>query len=469
MTEHEAAREQNSARRGRVLVVDDEANARTALVELLEQEGYEVASASDGKKALERMTELEPEVVLTDLKMPVLDGIELLRRGKQGWPETAFVVMTAFGSIDTAVEAIKLGAENYLTKPVDVGALSAIVGRALEKARLSSEAAQLRQRLQARYGFDRIVGNHPAMQKLFKLMQQVGRSRATVLVRGETGTGKELIASAIHHCSPRSQGPFVALNCAALAENLLESELFGHEKGAFTGALARRRGRFEQADGGTLFLDEVSELSLPLQVKLLRFLQERCFERVGGNETLHVDVRIVAATNQDLTQRVKEGRFREDLFYRLNVIGLEVPPLRARKSDIPLLAEHFMREHAQENGFPDKRFTDRAVRALMEYAWPGNVRELENAIERAVVLSTTDSIDLEQLPMLAVSSQADSIRVLVPGVTLAELERAAILQALEAAGGSTADAAALLGISQRKIQYRLKQWGGHPDSEEEPT
>jgi DNA-binding NtrC family response regulator len=376
--------------------------------------------------------------------------------------------MTAFGSIETAVQAIKLGAESYLTKPVDVAALSAIVGRAMEKARLSSEAAHLRQRLDERHGFDRIVGSHPSMQKLFKLMRQVARSRATVLVHGETGTGKELIAAAIHHCSPRKRGPFVALNCAALAESLLESELFGHETGAFTGAHARRQGRFEQADGGTLFLDEVSQIPAPLQVKLLRFLQERRFERVGGNETLHVDLRIVAATNEHLGDLVKEGRFREDLFYRLDVVGLEVPPLRARKSDIPLLAEHFMREHARDNGFPLKRFTDDAVRALMEYAWPGNVRELENAIERAVVMSTTDVIDVGHLPMLAASSQADSIRVLVPGVTLAQLERAAILQALEAAGGSTADAAAMLGISQRKVQYRLKQWGERADSEALP-
>jgi len=444
-----------------VLVVDDEQNARQALVELLADEGYEVDSASDGKKALDRMAELEPEVVLTDLKMPVLDGMELLRRAKQRFPCTAFVVMTAFGTIDTAVEAIKLGAENYLTKPVDVAALSAVVVRALEKARLSAEAARLRHRLDERFGFDNIVGDHPSMQRLFKLMEQVGRSRATVLVHGETGTGKELIAAAIHQCSPRKQGPLVRLNCAALAETLLESELFGHEKGAFTGAIGRREGRFEQADGGTLFLDEVSEIPMPLQVKLLRFLQERAFERVGGNETIRVDVRIVAATNKDLGERVKEGKFREDLFYRLNVVALEVPPLRNRRSDIPLLAEYFMRKHVLDNGFEPKRFTDAAVRALLEYAWPGNVRELENAVERAVVLASSDVIDVEQLPMLARSTQADSIRVLVPGVTLAELERAAIIQALDAAQGSTAKAAELLGISQRKIQYRLKGWGMH--------
>jgi DNA-binding NtrC family response regulator len=454
--------------KGRVLVVDDEANARQALVELLRLEGYETESASDGKKALELVTELEPNVVLTDLKMPGLDGLGLIERAKAVAPHTAFVVMTAFGSIDTAVTAIKLGAENYLTKPIDVETLSALVGRAMEKAKLAVETAQLRRRLDERLAFNNIVGTHPSMQRLFKLMAQVARSRATVLVHGETGTGKELIAAAIHQNSPRSKGPFVRLNCAALAESLLESELFGHERGAFTGATVRRQGRFEQADGGTLFLDEVSEISLPLQVKLLRFLQEKELERVGGNETIRVDVRIVAATNKDLAERVREGRFREDLFYRLNVVQLEVPPLRIRRTDIPLLAEHFAREHVRENGFSALRLTDAAIKALMAYPWPGNVRELENAIERAVVLATDDAIDVEHLPALARSNQGDNISVLVPGLTLAELERAAILRALEATGGSTQDAADALGISRRKVQYRLKEWGlhGRGDSDE---
>jgi len=304
-----------------------------------------------------------------------------------------------------------------------------------------------------------MVGDHPSMQRLFKLMAQVAKSRATILIHGETGTGKELVACAIHQHSPRVDRPFVRLNCASLAESLLESELFGHEKGSFTGALARRCGRFEQADGGTLFLDEVSEIPIALQVKLLRILQEKEFERVGGNETVHVDVRIVAATNRDLGELVKAGRFREDLYYRLNVVQLDVPPLRTRKSDIPLLATHFMLEHTRENGFLPKKFTDAALKALLLYSWPGNVRELENAIERAVVLSTTDVIDVENLPALTGSSQSESIAVMVPGLTLAELERAAILQALEAAGGSTQTAAEMLGVSRRKIQYRLKEWG----------
>jgi DNA-binding NtrC family response regulator len=451
--------------------VDDERNAREALVELLAEEGYEVDSATDGKRALDLLSELEPGVVVTDLKMPVLDGLELLKRGKQIAPTTAFVVMTAFGSIDTAVEAIKLGAENYLTKPIDVGALSALVARAMEKNQLAVETARLRGLLDERLAFDNIVGDHPSMQRLFKLLAQVARSKATILIHGETGTGKELVAAAVHRHSPRSAGPFVCLNCASLAETLLESELFGHEKGAFTGAVGRRQGRFEQADGGTLFLDEVSEIPMPLQVKLLRILQEKEFERVGGNQTLRVDVRIVAATNRDLAELVKQGRFREDLFYRLNVVQVELPPLRARRSDIPLLAEHFVRVHASENGFDPKRLTEAALKALIAYPWPGNVRELENVIERAVVLTTSDAIDVEHLPALASSAHADSLQVLVPGVTLAELERAAILQALEAAGGSTQRAADMLGISRRKVQYRLKEWGmqgrGESDDAEE--
>jgi len=453
---------------GRILVVDDEINAREALVELLADEGYAVESAENGQRALERMVDFEPQVVLTDLKMPVLDGLGLLHRARKSYRHVAFVVMTAFGSIDTAVEAIKAGAENYLTKPVDLDALSALVARALEKARLSEEAQRLRERLDERVSRGGIIGEHPSMQRLLKLVQQVARSRATVLIHGETGTGKELIANAIHHNSPRREGPMVALNCAALAESLLESELFGHEKGAFTGATARRQGRFEQADGGTLFLDEISEVPLSLQVKLLRFLQQRSFERVGGNETLQVDVRIVAATNRDLAELVREKRFREDLYYRLNVVQLDMPPLRARRSDIPLLAHHFMQAHARENGFDIKRFSDDAMRLLMSYPWPGNVRELDNAIERAVVLATGDTIGVEQLPSFASVAKVDELNVLVPGVTLAELERVAIEQALDACDGSTQRAAEMLGISQRKIQYRLKQWAERAEGESDP-
>jgi len=445
--------------KGRVLVVDDEANARNALAELLRDDGYTTEVAADGREALRVLEHFDPDVVLTDLKMPVLDGLGLLEQGKPLVPHAAFVVMTAFGSIDTAVQAIKRGAENYLTKPLDLESVSALVGRAVEKAHLSREASDLRKRLEQRFAMGSILGEHPSMQRLVKMIAQIASSRATVLVHGESGTGKELIAAAIHQNSPRKDKPFVRLNCASLAESLLESELFGHEKGSFTGATGRREGRFKQADGGTLFLDEVSEIPMGVQVKLLRFLQERQFERVGGNETLTVDVRIVAATNRDLKERVKTGAFREDLFYRLNVVQLDVPPLRVRKSDIPLLAQHFLRRFSKENEREIRGFTDAALRALISYPWPGNVRELENAIERAVVMCSGPWIDADQLPGAATGDKTQDMGLLVPGVTMAELERSAILQTLEAVGGNTAQAAELLGISRRKNQYRLKEWG----------
>ena len=447
--------------KGRVLIVDDEANAREALAELLADEGYETETASDGQKALGKLEPFEPDVILTDLKMPGLDGLGLLEKGRPLAPHSAFVVMTAFGSIETAVEAIKRGAENYLTKPLDMDAVSALVARALERAKLSKEAARLREQVGARLSYHQILGGHPSMQRLLKTVAQVAPSKATVLVQGESGTGKELIAAAIHYNSPRRAKSFVRLNCAALAETLLESELFGHERGSFTGATGRREGRFKQADGGTLFLDEVSEMPMSVQVKLLRFLQEREFERVGGNETVAVDVRVVAATNRNLRDAVSSGDFREDLFYRLNVVQLDVPPLRARKSDIPLLAHHFLKKYADENARDLSGFTDAALRAMMAYPWPGNVRELENAVERAVVLTEGERIDAEHLPTTATSTQDPSnLSMLIPGISLAELEKMAITQTLDAVGGSTAKAAELLGISRRKIQYRLKEWSG---------
>jgi DNA-binding NtrC family response regulator len=458
--------------RGRILIVDDEANAREALDDLLREEGYETASAADGIEALDAMDRFEPEVVLTDLKMPGLDGLGLLERGKARHPNTAFVVMTAFGTIDTAVEAIKRGAENYLTKPLDLDALGALLARAMEKAKLASEASRLRARLDERFSFDEIIGDHPSMQRLLKTVAQVASSRATALIHGESGTGKELIAAAIHQNSKRKSGPFVRLNCASLAESLLESELFGHERGSFTGATGRREGRFEQADGGTLFLDEVSEIPLPLQVKLLRFLQEKEFERVGGNETLRVDVRIVAATNRELVELIDDGAFREDLYYRLNVIRLDVPPLRARKSDVPLLAEHFLRRYVRENESDIEGFTDEARRALLSYPWPGNVRELENAIERAVVLATEPRIGAELMPHASPHPRpGDALELMIPGLSMAEIERLAIEKTLDAVDGSTSRAAEILGISRRKIQYRLKEWSegrdGSGDDDEE--
>ncbi len=457
---HDASR--MPGKKGRILIVDDEANARSALVELLGDEGYVTESASDGRKALALLESFDPDVVLTDLKMPVLDGLGLLEQGKPLAPHACFIVMTAFASIETAVSAVKNGAENYLTKPIDLDTLTALVPRALEKSRLSREAAHLREQLHAKFAFDRIIGNHPSMQRLAKVVAQVAPSRATVLIQGESGTGKELIAAAIHHNSTRRNGTFIRLNCASLAESLLESELFGHERGAFTGAAGRREGRFEQADGGTLFLDEVSEIPMPVQVKLLRFLQEHELERVGGNETIRVDVRVVAATNRDLKDAVDAGKFREDLYYRLDVVQLDVPPLRTRKSDIPLLVHHFLRVYANENGREIRGFSDDALSALLAYPWPGNVRELENAVERAVVLCEGDTITVDHLPSASSVRRGGSsgdLSMLIPGMTMDELERIAITETLEAVGGSTARAADMLGISRRKIQYRLKEWG----------
>lgn len=448
--------------KGRVLIVDDEANARNALAASLRGDGFEVQTASDGRHAMAVLDSFEPDVVLTDLKMPGMDGIELLKQARATTPHSAYIVLTAFGSIDSAVEAIKSGAESYLTKPVDLDAVTALVERALDRVRLSKEAARLREQVTDRYSFDQIHGDHPAMQRLLKQVAQVAPSRATVLIQGESGTGKELIASAIHHNSKRRNGPFIRLNCSSLAETLLESELFGHERGSFTGAHSRRDGRFQQADKGTLFLDEVSEIPLATQVKLLRFLQERELERVGGNETVHVDVRVVAATNRDLAAQVKEGRFREDLYYRLNVVSLEVPPLRARKSDVPLLAHAFLKKFAKENEKKVSGFKDGALRRMMAYPWPGNVRELENTIERAVVMSNEEWVDIEATQSTVNQHDEGDLSVLVPGISMQEVERITILKTLDAVSGSTAKTAEILGISRRKIQYRLKEWGIAP-------
>lgn len=452
------AKEHLPKREGRILVVDDEANAREALAELLREEGYEVETASDGRKALMLLERFDADVVLTDLKMPEIDGLELINRAREIHPHLTFVVMTAFGSIDTAVEAIKRGAENYLTKPLDLSAVTALVERALEKSLLVREAARLREQVGSRLSVPGIIGDHPSMQRVLKTVEQVANSRATVLVSGETGTGKELIAAAIHHLSNRRDKPFVRLNCAALAESLLESELFGHERGAFTGAQMRREGRFKQADGGTLFLDEISEIPLSTQVKLLRFLQERTFERVGGNETLTVDVRVIAATNRDLKKAMEANAFREDLYYRLDVVRIDLPPLRARPSDIPMLAQHFLEKYARENGREIVGFTDEAIRALLSYSWPGNVRELENAIERAVVLSNEERLGVESFERTNSLAHAGDLSALIPGISLKEIERIAIEKTLAATNGSRAKTAEILGISRRTLQYRLKEW-----------
>jgi DNA-binding NtrC family response regulator len=448
--------------KGSILVVDDEANARTALTELLREEGYAVEMAADGFKALGKIEESRPDLILTDLKMPGMGGVELLEKAKALDEDVAVVVMTAFGAVDTAVDAMRKGAANYLTKPLNLAELTLVLEREMERRRLRQEAGSLRARLAERYSFENIIGNAPVMQDIFKTVAQVAASRASILIAGESGTGKELIAAAIHQRSPRAKGPFVKLHCAALAETLLESELFGHERGSFTGAAGRREGRFSQANGGTLFLDEIGEISPSIQVKLLRFLQEHEFERVGGNETVRVDVRVIAATNRDLKAEVACGRFREDLYYRLNVITLRMPALRERPTDVPVLATHFLRKYAKENERQIDGFTDDALSRLSNYGWPGNVRELENVIERAVVLSTGQQIGTAELPSHLAPLVVGGIRI--PGSTLDEIEHFVITKTLESTGGATSKAAEILGISVRKIQYKLQEYHSAPKS-----
>ena len=446
-------------RESKLLVVDDEPSARSGLEKLLRQEGYSVVSAPDGPHALALADEEAPDLVITDMRMPGMDGVELVEKLRARWPEMPVLVVTAFGEVAAAVRAMKAGAQDFLTKPIDFDVLGFAIRRALTHAALSAETETLRRQVRedGGVGLGALVGASPAMQKVYQVARKVGPSRATVLITGESGTGKGELARALHELSPRRGKSFVQLNCSALTESLLESELFGHERGSFTGADKRRIGKFELAEGGTLFLDEVAEISLSTQVKLLRVLQERNLERVGGNETVHVDVRVVAATNKNLIAEVEAGRFREDLYYRLRVVHLEMPPLRVRDGDILLLASHFLRRYAEENGKEIRGFSDAARAQLLAHRWPGNVRELENAIERAVVLSSSEQVEDKDLPTEIAPVARGAVRI--PGSTMAEIERYAILASLEVCDGSTAKAADLLGISVRTIQYRLSEYG----------
>ena len=442
----------------RVLVVDDDASARAALVRLLEQDGYSVESAESGAKALVLASERAPDVVVTDLKMPEMDGVELLGKLKEQDRQLPVILATSFSDVASAIAAMRAGAEDYLTKPVDMDALEVAIERALERRNLRVEAESLRRQLreQTGEGLDGLIGASDAMQKIYRMAHQVAPSKATVLITGESGTGKGELAKAIHRLSPRAKGPFISLQCASLAESLLESELFGHEKGSFTGADRKRIGRFEQANSGTLFLDEIGEIPPATQVKLLRVLQDRSFERVGGNESVAVDVRLVAATNRDLAADVRAGRFREDLYYRLNVVHIEMPPLRVRAGDVLVLANYFLRRFAEENQKPVERFSDGARAKILAHPWRGNVRELENAIERAVVLCAGAVIEENDLPVDVAPLPGGSLHI--PGAKMAEIEKHAILATLEVVNGSTAKAAQMLGISIRTIQYRLNEY-----------
>ena len=428
---------------------------------------------------LEVFEQFDPQVAVVDLSAGGPALTEFLERGRRAHPAACFLGITesraavALGDVPPNGAAPAASSEH----PAD---LLNLVERTLEHARKQRDAARFKNRADAilsQARFDEIIGNHPSMQNLLKKVAQVAKTRANVLILGESGTGKELIAASLHQNSKRHAARFIKLNCAALSESVLESELFGHEKGAFTGAVSRREGRFEQANGGTLFLDEISEVPLPVQIKLLRFLQEREFERVGGNETLKVDVRIVAATNKDLMHLVNEGRFREDLYYRLNVVRIAVPPLRDRPSDVLRLANHFLRRAAEENEVEVMGFTESAKLLMMDYPWPGNVRELQNTVEQAVVLSETGWVDAGDLPIVAKQPMVnEGLKLIIPGATLAEIERYAITETLKAVGGSTTRAAEVLGISRRTVQYRVREWGlstagspGEADSDLPPS
>ncbi|OLB01244.1 MAG: DNA-binding response regulator [Candidatus Rokubacteria bacterium 13_2_20CM_70_12] len=442
-----------------LLIADDDPGLRQSLERTLTREGYRVILASDGNAALERLQAGGVDLVLTDLKMPGLSGIELLRAVKAIASEVDVILLTAFGTVEEAVKAMKEGAYDFLTKPFQRAQLLRLIRQALERRDLIQQNRALQQRLDDLLQQGAVIGSSPAFRRMMTLLEQVAGSSATVLVQGESGTGKELVARTIHARSARSRGPFVAVNCAALPETLLESELFGYEKGAFTGAAGRKEGRFELADGGTLFLDEVSDLSAVTQPKILRVLQEGEFERLGGTKTLRVDVRIVAATNQGLAQMVREKRFREDLYYRLNVITMIVPPLRERSEDIRVLAQHFLRVYAAKNNRRLEGFTDDAIRRLEAYAWPGNVRELENVIERGVVLTPGALMDMTDLPpeIAGATPLPEGVLSIRIGTPLAEVEARLLEETLRATKGNKTLTAKLLGIDPTTVLRKLKR------------
>jgi DNA-binding NtrC family response regulator len=444
-----------------LLVVDDDPSNLQSLELAFARSDYRVLTANGGRRAIELLGEEPVDVVVTDLKMPDADGLEVLGAASEQQPPPPVLILTAFGTIPSAVEALKNGAFNYLTKPVNLMELRLQVERAMEKRRLETENAQLREQLDRKFSFEGIVGDAPPMRTLFEQLRRIAPSRATVLIEGESGTGKELLARAIHQNSPRRRGPFVPLDCASLPESLLESELFGHEKGAFTGAVARKPGRFELADAGTLFLDEIGEIPLQMQSSLLRVLETREFLRVGGKDPVSVDVRLVAATNQDLEKAVAEGAFRADLYYRLKVVQLRVPPLRERASDIPLLVRSFLDQLARDYDRPVPRISTAAMERLMSHDWPGNVRELRNTVENVFVNFQGDEIGVKDLPPQFAGQTADDAWSLPvgPETRLDDVEREVIRQTLMICDGNRTQAAKRLGISRRTLQRKLKELG----------
>lgn len=448
--------------RRRILVADDDASIRALLRDFLEEENFDVQVALDGEQVLEKIDDAKPDLVLMDVRMPKLDGIGVLNKMKSSGRDVPMIVMTAFGSSNIAIKAIQLGAHDYITKPFDLDEISEKLDRFFERENMASELKNVRGRPEPADPSDRIIGNSPAMQSVYKSVGRVAGSDATVLVTGETGTGKELIAQTLHTNSTFSHGPLVKVNCAALPETLLESELFGHEKGSFTGALNQRKGRFELADKGTIFLDEIGEMTLGTQKKLLRVLQEREFERVGGASTVKVDTRVIAATNKRLEEEVAEGNFREDLFYRLSVIHIHLPPLRERKTDIPDLVDYFLSKHRYRPDSPAASISQEAVRLLMEHDWPGNVRELENTIERAVILAQGGVVTTHHLVFNQVRSgrTLDLTELLQRSGSLdsamQEVEARLLFEALSQRGGDRALTAGSLGIDETELERRLQ-------------
>lgn len=445
-----------------ILVVDDEATHRQMLELVLTREGYDITLAADGLGAVAAVEKQFYDLILMDIRMSGLGGIEALHQVRTLSPGIPVIMMTAYASVSTAVETLKSGAYDYLTKPLDIEELKILVAKALHHRQLEQENRYLKEQLDQQFSFAHIIGRSRPMQELFETLALVAPSEATVLITGESGTGKELIANAIHQNSPRREQPLVKVNCAALPETLLESELFGHVKGAFTGAVARRPGRFQLADRGSIFLDEIAEMAPTTQAKILRVLQEREFEPLGDTRTLQVDTRVITATNQDLDEAIRQGRFREDLYYRLNVVKLRVPPLRERKDDLPLLADHFLKHYADKNRRLLKGFNPRAMDLLMRYNWPGNVRELENVVERSVIMARGEVITVEEFPGVireAGPAPAGEGIDLSPGKSLREMEKQMILRTLTETGDNRTHAAAILGISRRTLQLKLKEYG----------
>jgi DNA-binding NtrC family response regulator len=443
-----------------ILVVDDDNLVNEFITETLQRSGYKVDSASSGPAALQLIEQQEYDLILTDVRMPDMDGITLLTNVKRLTPDTVVVVMTAFGTVQNAVNAMKRGAYDYVLKPFSPDEIDIVIKRGLEHRELAIENRVLKAQIKDKYSFENIVGQNKHLLDIFDLIETAAQSKATILLTGESGTGKELVAKAVHFNSPRRDMPFIRVNCAALPDNLIESELFGHEKGAFTGAISQTKGRFELANGGTLLLDEISEMPYALQAKLLRVLQESEFERVGSGKSVKVDIRIIATSNQNLPEAVKNGDFREDLYYRINVISIEVPPLRARKDDIPLLTEHFLQKFNEEDSREIEGVSEKGMQLLMEYPWPGNIRELENLIHRAVVTCKENVITNKNFPSyLSLGTGAEASSELTDPIALFELEKIAIIRGLDRNNGNRTKTAEELGVTTRTLRNKLKEYG----------